>query len=174
MLSDEELKGLGISQYGAISTSEIAFEQEIRGYCEKNTCRRFGKTWACPPAVGTVEECRQRCLQYERALVFSAVYPLKNPFDYRGMMKGYQAFKGLCDRLYQLVKGRVPAFLLLSNEGCGRCETCTYPDHPCRMPELLFPPVEGFGINVMRLAASAGMAYHNGDLTVTYFGMLLY
>ena len=173
-LKDEELKGIGIHQYGEIPSSEIAFEQEIRGYCERNDCHQYGKTWACPPAVGTVEACRQRCLHYGTAMVFNAVYPLNNPFDYKGMMKGHGAFKELCDRLYQLVKDRLPDFLLLSNEGCGRCQTCTYPDQPCRMPELLFPPVEGFGINVMRLARSAGLHYNNGDLTVTYFGMLLY
>lgn len=42
------------------------------------------------------------------------------------------------------------------------------------MPEMLFPSLEGFGIDVASLAAKAGLAYNGGENTVTYFGMLLY
>ena len=64
--------------------------------------------------------------------------------------------------------------LLLSNEGCIHCETCTYPDAPCRMPGTLTPAVEGFGINVQRLSKTAKVRYINGSNTVTYFGLLLF
>ena len=43
-----------------------------------------------------------------------------------------------------------------------------------RMPEMLFPSLEGFGIDVASLAAKAGLTYNGGENTVTYFGMLLY
>ena len=42
------------------------------------------------------------------------------------------------------------------------------------MPERLFPSLEGFGINVTKLAAASGLRYNNGERTVTYFGMVLY
>lgn len=100
ILKESDLKEIGIHEYGLISTPEILFEQEIRKICEDNGCRLYGTTWACPPAVGTVEECRARCLQYQTAMVFNAVYPLEDCFDYEGMMQGHSAFKDLCDRLY--------------------------------------------------------------------------
>lgn len=173
-LRDRDLKKTGISRYGFISTAEILFSDAVRKICENDTCRLYGKTWACPPAVGTVEQCRQRCLRYEKAMVFDAVYPLTDPFDYEGMTEGHGAFKKLCDRLYILVKNQLSSFLLLSNEGCNRCEACTYPEGACRMPEMLFPSLEGFGIDVASLAAKAGLTYNGGENTVTYFGMLLY
>ena len=55
----------------------------------------YGKSWACPPAVGPVEECRARCLAHKTAMVFSAVYPLEDSFDYEGMMLGHGALKDL-------------------------------------------------------------------------------
>ena len=64
--------------------------------------------------------------------------------------------------------------LLLSNEGCGRCARCTYPDAPCRFPELLHHSLEGYGWIVKELADAAGIRYHNGPNTVTYFGALLF
>ena len=174
MLHENDLKEIGIHEYGVILTTDIPFEQEIRRICEENSCRLYGKTWACPPAVGTVDECRARCLHYKTALVFNAVYPLEDSFDYEGMLRGHEAFKDLCDRLYTLAKMKIREFLLLSNEGCIRCKNCTYPSAPCRQPELLFPSLEGFGIHVAKLAKCTNIKYVNGENTATYFGMLLY
>ena len=173
MLQERELKAVGIHQFGVISPTEIPLSTAIRDICRENACRLYGTTWACPPAVGTVEECRARCLQYATAMVFNAVYPLEDSFDYEGMMAGHRAFKELCDRLYDLASKQFPSMCLLSNEGCIRCKHCTYPTAACRMPERLFPALEGFGIQVAQLAKAAGLSY-GGVGVVTYFGMLLY
>ncbi len=164
----------GVSRYGVISTDEISFYPEIRDICRGNVCRQYGKTWACPPGVGTLEECKEKCMRFSRAIVFSNDYKLKDSFDVDGMSAGHSAFKDLCDRLYDAVKNTLCDFLLLSNEGCMRCISCTYPKAPCRMPEKLFPSIEGFGINVSELAEKAGIQYHGGGGTVSYFGVLLY
>ena len=134
-------------------------------------CRNYGATWACPPAVGTLDECRARIRGFEHALVFSSVYALEDSFDFEGMRLGHREFKAVCDRLCGLLDGE---FLLLSNEGCIRCTRCTYPDAPCRFPEKLFPSLEGFGIFVNELAALAGVPYKAGENTVSYFGLLCY
>jgi predicted metal-binding protein len=52
----------GAYQTGAVSPSGIEYLQEIRDICKGNTCRQYGKTWACPPAVGTIEECKAACI----------------------------------------------------------------------------------------------------------------
>ena len=174
MWGADALKNIGIHSFGILPSSRIAFDPEVRKICEGNLCRLYGKTWACPPAVGTDAQCRARCLSYEKALVFHAVYSLEDPFDYEGMQRGHREFKALCDRLYFLAKKHLPEFLLLSNEGCNRCQTCTYPKSPCRYPEMLFPSLEGYGIYVSELAARASLSYNNEPNTVTYFGMLLY
>ena len=114
-----ELQKIGIHESGVISTAEIVFDQEIRKLCEQNVCRLYGTSWACPPAVGTVEECRARCLRYASAMVFNAVYPLEDSFDYEGMQRGHGAFKELCDRLYTLAKAGVPLLFLIPMKGAG-------------------------------------------------------
>ena len=173
MLQKRNLRNIGIHQFGVISPTAIPFSTEVRDICHGNACRLYGTTWACPPAVGTVEECRARCLQYAAAMVFNAAYPLEDSFDYDGMMAGHRAFKELCDRLYDLASTQIPSFLLLSHEGCIRCKRCTYPSAACRMPDRLFPALEGFGIQVAQLARAAGLSYGTAG-AVTYFGMLLY
>ena len=85
---EEQLNAAGFFQYGVVDTMDINFSQEVRAMCEVNTCREYGKTWACPPAVGPVDDCKKRIQQYEKMLVFSVKYDLEDSFDFEGMMEG--------------------------------------------------------------------------------------
>lgn len=167
---DRILTEAGVFQYGFVDTADIRFSQEVRGMCAVNTCRQYGKTWACPPAIGTVEECRARVQRYDRMLAFSVKYDLEDSFDYEGMVAGMQQFKETCRILHEGLRGQVEDFLLLANEGCDKCEKCTYPDAPCRFPDQTHGALEGYGIFVSELAKQAGIHYINGANTVTYFG----
>ena len=164
----------GLTQWGLIKTAELRFYPQIRQICEGNSCRGYGKTWACPPAVGTLEECTNRVLQYENMLLFSQKFELEDSFDFESMEHGMKTFKVTVDRFAEAVKEHMDDALILSNEGCGRCRDCTYPDAPCRFPDKLYPSIEGFGFIVSELAQQAGIKYNNGPNTVTFFGAVLY
>lgn len=170
-VSTEELIGLGLTAFGYIHTSEIFFSEEVRQICARNQCQNYGKTWACPPAVGTFEECRDKCLSYSYGFVFASSYELEDSFDFEGMLHGHRQFKSVCDNLHKLL---AQPSLLLSNEGCIRCASCTYPETPCRFPEKLFPSLEGYGILVTALAECAGIPYRYGTNSVSYFGLVCY
>ena len=129
----------------------------------------YDATRACPPAVGTLDECKEKSLEYDTALVFNAKYDLEDSFDYEGMVYGHNKFKKVCDKLDSLAKDKLSKYLLLSNEGCTRCNVCTYPHNPCRFPEMLFSSVEVFGIMVSALAKSAKIKYINGEILFLYF-----
>lgn len=162
------------TECGYLTAEQRIFYPEVRAICAGNTCRNYAVTWACPPAVGTLEECREQVSRYEHMLLFSRRYDLEDSFDFEGMMEAMQDFKRQVDALHRSVDALLPEFLLLSNEGCGRCAVCTYPDAPCRFPQMLHPSLEGYGFMVSELAASTGMCYHHGANTVTYFGALLF
>ncbi|MBR2520647.1 MAG: DUF2284 domain-containing protein [Oscillospiraceae bacterium] len=164
----DDLASLGVTSWGSVRPGDIPLSPEIRKICEDNTCRSYGTTWACPPAVGTFEECRDIIRSYSGALVFSTVCPLEDSFDFEGMARGHREFKKVCDRVGEKLE---KPFLLLSNEGCIRCRECTYPEAPCRFPEKLYPSLEGFGVLVGELASMAGVKYRNPG-AVTYFGMI--
>lgn len=164
----------GFSEFGYVKVETLHFNQEIRTICEENTCRNYASSWACPPAVGTLDACRERVQQYDKMLLFSKAYQLEDAFDFEGMVSGLQDFKQVVDRFHQSLQTCLPAFLLLSNEGCKRCPVCTYPDAPCRFPQLLHHSLEGYGFIVSELAKEAGIRYHNGADTVTFFGALFF
>ena len=164
----------GFFEAGCVNIKTLQYYPEVRAICEKNTCRNYGTSWACPPAVGTAEECRERVEQYQKMLLFSKKYELEDSFDLEGMLAGMQDFKHTVDAFHKAVEPVLPRFLLLSNEGCGRCKTCTYPDAPCRFPKMLHHSLEGYGFIVSELAAEAGVHYINGTNTVTFFGAILF
>lgn len=174
----EEMKtvalDIGFYQAEEIDIHELEYNEEFRDICKGNVCRNYGKTWACPPAVGSLEECRQRCEQYNRMLLFSCKYEIEDSFDYEGMINSMADFKTLVERYRTAVSKHISEYLLLSNEGCGKCTKCTWPNNPCRFPEQLCHAIEGYGFDVSRLANMAGIRYNNGPNTVTYFGALLY
>lgn len=173
IFTEEKLKKLGIHEYSFIAPNEIDFKDEIQQICNNGACEMYGRTWACPPALGDAAECKKRCIEYSSALFFSAVYELEDSFDYEGMLDAGVKFRKLCDRVYEEAGADSTKILMLCNGACLRCEKCTYPNAPCRFPDKLFLSLEGHGILVSELAKAKGIKYINGKDTVTYFGMLL-
>ena len=167
-------QNVGFWEVGYLDMAYLRYYPEVRKICEQNTCRNYGKTWACPPAVGSLQDCQCRVEQYRTMLLFSGKYDLEDSFDFEGMTEGLHAFKNMVDAFEEKIRERLTNYLLLSNEGCGRCETCTYPTSPCRYPSKLHHSIEGYGFVVSELAKHAGIRYINGADTVTYFGALLF
>jgi predicted metal-binding protein len=121
-----------------------------------------------------VDECRERAQGYDKMLVFSGKYDLEDYTDFGAIGAAMTGFKSIARKLDEEVKPYLSGYLMLSNEGCGTCEVCTYPDAPCRFPDKVHGSIEGYGIFVNKLAEMAGMGYNNGKDTVTFFGALLY
>ena len=61
-----------ICAYAFIQIQDIHFKEEVRHIC-RTECPRYGKSWSCPPAVGTVEECKKRCEAYEGGFLFTTM-----------------------------------------------------------------------------------------------------
>ena len=164
----------GFFEHGYTQTQNLRYHAEVRALCEGNACRNYAKTWACPPAVGSLKECQARVGRYAYMFLFSKKYDLEDSFDFDGMTAGHADFQKTVDNFQEGVEDLLSDFLLLSNEGCTRCAVCAYPNAPCRFPKKLHPSLEGYGFIVSELAERAGIRYHNGANTVTYFGALCF
>lgn len=164
----------GLSGTGELDIRSLEYNEWIREICRNNDCHNYNTSWACPPAVGTLEECRIRCEQYRHMILFDKVYDLKGDYDMDKVISAMQDFKDVVDRFDSLVSGMLEKKLILSNEGCGRCRECTWPDEPCRFPDKLHHSIEGYGLDIVKLSEQAGLNFNNGPGTVTFFGALLY
>ena len=81
------------TEYGSIGTENLQYHPEVRKICEGNVCRNYSTSWACPPAIGTLEECKARVDHYKTMLLLSKKYDLEDSFDFEGMVRGLQDFK---------------------------------------------------------------------------------
>ncbi len=171
----ENADKLGIHEYGFTTVDKISFSPQVRDLCEKNYCGHYGKSWACPPAVGTYEECKSAIEAYENVFVFTTLHPLEDSFDVEGMLAGQKAHNVVSEKVFKVATDFIEGEVLnLSKDGCGICDKCTYPDAPCRLPDKLAPSIESYGVEVNRLASAAKVHYIGGANTVTYFGCVIY
>ena len=84
MLNQERLEA-GLSElplyvYHFFAPEELEFSERIRWICQ-NECPMYNKSWACPPAVGTVTYCKAKCRKYENALMISTITEVNDISD---------------------------------------------------------------------------------------------
>ncbi len=166
----------GAHKAGVVAVSDIVFDRAFRTMCESNACGNYGRCWMCPPDVGDIDTMMREAQSYEKALVYQTIGTLEDSYDFEGMMEAAHTHTMLARKLID-VFGAPPYArkLHLGAGGCHMCEVCAKrTNEPCRHPELAMASLETYGINVSRLAESAGMKYINGQDTVTYFGALLF
>ena len=88
----ELCKEAGVHEQAVIPVEKIKFSDEVRHLCEVNYCGSYGKTWACPPGVGSVEECREKCMAFTQVYIFTTWHPLEDSLDLDGMQEGPAPF----------------------------------------------------------------------------------
>lgn len=169
-----EKENLGIHEFALIKPEQVEFSAEVRGLCAKNACGMYGKSWACPPGTGSIEDCKAKCNEFAHAFVFTSMGNLKSRYDMKEWLELRVVHEKITDQVAKIFHAEFDQVLILSTEGCTVCKTCTYPDQPCRFPDRMYPATEGYGILVTQLAKTCGIKYNNGDKTLTYFSVIFF
>lgn len=168
----KELVGSSVWQSAVISTTEFDFTNDVREACKSNMCGKYNKTWMCPPAVGEIEDLKEKCLKFDTAYVFTTKHNIEDSFDIEGMLEAGKVHGVFTDNLVaNLPKSEA---MVLGAGSCSKCEKCTYPNEPCRQPDKAIPSVESCGIDVTILSKKCNLNYINGANTVTYFTVVFY
>ncbi len=170
---EKAVEPLPLLQYGFIRPEELVFSERVRYICE-HECSRYGTSWACPPAVGSVEECRGKCLRYEEGFVFVTVSEVPAGASFEEMLEGRRDHERAAVKIKKLLEEMGLEVFMLSTESCALCPECTYPSAPCRHPDRMFPCVESCGILVTELAESCNVEFLYGEGVVTWFGLALF
>ena len=169
---EEKMSELPIVQYDWIDTAELVFTDRVRMICQTE-CPMYNKTWACPPAVGTVEECRERCLRYDHALMFTTMVEVRDIANIEETLATRHDHEEDTRQVAELVREQCGDVLVLSTEACAICEHCAWPDAPCRHPDRMFPCVESHGILATDIAERHGIEFIGGNV-VTWFSLVFY
>lgn len=172
-LLQAQLAELPLYQYAFIKTEDLVFSERIRWICE-HECAMYNKTWACPPAVGSVEECRARCMAYDEGLLIATINEVNDIADLEETLSTRGDHEEITRQVLELVRGQSQNAMALSIEACAVCKSCAWPDAPCRHPDRMFPCVESHGIVVTDLAEKAGIDFYAQNNLVTWFSLILF
>ena len=167
----------GAAKAEVIGCEQIVTSKAFWEICESNGCGRFGKYWNCPPAIGEPDALIAEIGTYSQAVLYQTIGEIEDSFDIEGMGEVGVSHKKTSRRIHEVLPEIMGGerFLHLSNGGCDLCPRCAKQDNePCRFPEKLVKPMEGYCIDVYRTTKGTGLKYINGANTVTYFGIVLF
>jgi len=173
-LLEAQLQELPLYAYFYIDPKELEFSERIRWICE-NECPRYGKSWACPPAVGTVEACKAKCLSYKECLVIGTIRETEDISDVAAVLDTRFEHEDITNQIADFMRQQQIEPYILSTDSCAVCETCAYCEgKACRFPAHMHPCVESHGINVIPVLEDNGLEFQYGDNIVTWYSLLFY
>ena len=173
-LLESQLAELPLYGYFHIDPKDLEFSDRIRWIC-RHECPMYGKTWACPPGVGPVPQCRAKCLRYEHCLMITTVTEVDDITDIDQTLATRPEHEDVTNQVRELMRQQGVEPYVLSTEACTLCPRCAYLDgKPCRMPEKMHPCVESHGINLIPTLEENGIEFQYGSNVVTWTSLLFY
>ena len=171
---EQQLSELPLYTYFVIEPRQLEFSRRIRWICE-NECPMYGKSWACPPGVGSVEDCSAKCLQYSRCLIVGTITETEDISDMEATLKTRPEHEAITNQVRQMFRQQGIEPYILSTEACAVCERCAILDgEPCRIPDRMHPCVESHGINLIPVLESQGLDFLYGGNIITWYSLLFF
>ena len=173
-LLEEKLSELPLYIYDFVDPKELEFSSRIRWICE-NECPMYGKSWACPPGVGTVDHCKGKCLSFENCLLISTIVEVEDITNIDETLATRPEHEAVTNEVRDIMRSLGVDPYVLSTEACALCDRCAILDGaPCRFPEKMHPCVESHGINVVPMLEKRGLEFQFGANVVTWISLLFY
>ena len=152
----------------------LEFSERIRWICQ-NECPRYGKTWACPPGVGSVEACKAKCLGYRNCLVVGTITESEDIANIDATLATRFEHEAVTNQVRDLLRQQGVEPYILSTDSCALCEHCTYPQgKPCRHTDVMHPCIESHGINIIPTLEANGLDFQYGENIITWYSLLFF
>ena len=173
-LFEQQLSQLPLYSYAWIDPRQLEFNQRIRWICE-HECPMYGKTWACPPGVGTVEHCAGKCRSFDNCLMIATITEVEDIADIQQTLATRPEHEEVTNQVGAFMEEQGVKPYILSTEACAICQRCAIEDgQPCRYPEKMHPCVESHGINIIPVLEEQGICFQYGENVVTWISLLFY
>lgn len=152
----------GFTYAAYLDASKIELLDEVRDMCRQNTCGKYGKNWACPPGCGELDELREQVRSFREGILVQTVGDVEDSLDFEAIVEIEALHKKNFLTAMETLKKHFPGLLALGAGCCTICQTCVWPDNPCRFPEKKVSSMEAYGILVNDLCRKNGLSYYYG------------
>ena len=164
----------GFTHSAPLDISTLEFLQDVRDMCSTDKCRRYDKSWACPPACGSLDEMTARVRDFSYGFLVQTVGELEDSYDWEGIQDAAKRQAASFGRMWDELDGEYASIFAMGTGGCSKCEKCTYPDAPCRYPERMAPSMEACGLYVSKVCTDNNLAYNYGSGKIAYTACFLF
>lgn len=173
-LLEERLAELPLYMAAFLDPGELEFADRVRYICETE-CPMYNSTHACPPAVGSVAECKARCLSYNACLMIATITEVSDIANIEETLATRPEHEAITNEVRDLMREMGADPFVLSTEACTVCDRCAWLDRePCRHPDRMHPCVESHGIVLIPTAEKYGIEFQYGENVVTWFSLLFF
>ena len=121
----------------------IPIQEWVRDACRE--CDFMGKSWSCPPGVGSLDQAREVLKAFSRS-VFVVFRTSDRP----------QLEKAVLELEASLRSSGFPRALGFFTSPCTACQSCSYPER-CPRPDSCRPTGESWGMDLMESSVQAGL-----------------
>ena len=167
----------GFTHINELKPETLKPRLEVRDACSEDKCKSYNKSWSCPPACGSLEDCEKKLALYSQGLLLQTTGKLEDSLDYESMERiGKDHNKNVNLFSFSLTEFRKQGnnILVLGSGPCTRCNPCKYPDAPCCCGESMIISMEAFGLVVSDVCKANNMAYYHGPNTISFTGCVLF
>lgn len=171
---EDALSQMPLYIYVDIDPRSLEFSERIRHIC-KTECPMYGKSWACPPGVGEVDVCKEKCLGYSKCLMIGTITETEDIADIEACLTTRPEHEKITNQVRDLMREQGVNPYILSTEACAVCDRCAILDGlPCRMPGRMHPCVESHGIVLTKTLEENGLEFQYGSNMITWYSLLFY
>ena len=164
----------GFTNFAPLSVHTLEFNQDVRNMCNPQACRNYNKSWSCPPACASLEELSNYAKTFSHGIIVQTVGDIEDSYDWDGIMavslqqkKNFALMRGELKKEYDSV-------FAMGSGACQVCDSCTYPDTPCRFPEKMEVSMEACGLFVSKVCKDNGIAYNYGEGKMAFTSCFLF
>lgn len=166
---------LGFSEAATISTDDVVTSKELTTLCNPEACRQYGSCWTCQPAAGPFEQLQEHITSRDAGIVVQSIRDGVDFYeDWEILAEVRSQHNKRLDQLAAAMREEFDGVLEFSTGGCDVCESCTYPDAPCRNPDTQRHSLSAHGVAVGTTCQRAGLDYSFENGRIRYVGMILY
>jgi len=156
-----------------INPETIPFNYKVREMCK--SCKRYGFKATCPPHIDSIEYYADLFEGYKNGIIYYDTFECADLKDWKavGRKSSLAIHKVLLKERERLF---AEGHYFVALFGAGSCKACVKEcSFPCRQPQKAIIPLEGTGVNVVKL-----MKQYNVDVSfpvknsIYRIGLVLY
>jgi predicted metal-binding protein len=170
VLADE----CGFTYSAPLDISTLEFLQEVRDMCNPKQCDKYNKSWSCPPACASLEDMRELVRSFDSGLLVQTVGDLEDSYDWEGIMEAGARHKENFGKMRDILEEHFSSVFAMGAGACSLCESCTYPDAPCRFPERMSASMEACGLFVSKVCTDNNLKYNYGQNKIAFNSCFLF